>query len=650
MSKVKILLSYHKPDHLFQDEILTPIHAGRENALKRMESDDPKLKWLLENTTGDNTGDNISSKNGTYNEMTTVYWAWKNYEALGNPEYIGFMHYRRHFIFEDMEKAVYECLDIGEDYYDVIKYSPERVEKIVKDCDFVCAKAHWRKSLYDHYKANHDITDLECTMQIVEEKYPEFKPYVQEYVYGQKAYFCNMFIFPRETFMEYASWFFDISFELEKRVNLEGKRLFVSEWLTGIFITYLMAKGQKGTFLPTMVAEGEHVIPLVLASDNNYALPMMVTMESALQTAKPNTIYEFHLLVSEDFEQKNKDKIQAIINRYPKASVEFLTMGKQYDDAGITIQHITTATYYRLDLPNLLPKVNKCIYLDVDLIVKEDLSLLFRTSVDDRYIAGVLAAGYYSSEEKIKMKEEELGIPFDQYVNAGVLLMNLAKMRQDNMAEKFAALLPKNFSSQDQDILNTACYGKIRVLPFKYNAMTKYKFSLPQSYEDIPELEKCYAKNEWKDAVEHPVIIHYADKLKPWMDVCSESSKDWWQVVEKMEDTLDIYRKYITAISEAGFGHYLITDEKGNARKIKELNKIRAERCREISELKAVKREHEKQIRRYKEIEASYIDMKNSMSFKVGRIITCIPRKIRTFFKVLFSRGLSGVWDVLKKK
>ena len=75
---IKIMLSYHKPDHLFKDDILTPVHAGRANAKKRMDKDDEKLKWLLENMIGDDTGENISTKNTLYNEMTTVYWAWKN--------------------------------------------------------------------------------------------------------------------------------------------------------------------------------------------------------------------------------------------------------------------------------------------------------------------------------------------------------------------------------------------------------------------------------------------------------------------------------------------------------------------------------------------------------------------------------------------
>lgn len=56
-------------------------------------------KWMLDNMIGDDTGDNIFHLNRSLNELTAVYWAWKNYDKWGNPDYIGFMHYRRHLNF-----------------------------------------------------------------------------------------------------------------------------------------------------------------------------------------------------------------------------------------------------------------------------------------------------------------------------------------------------------------------------------------------------------------------------------------------------------------------------------------------------------------------------------------------------------------------
>ena len=100
---VKLLICYHKPAHLLKDNILTPIHVGRALAKEKMDHESPNYKWLINNMIGDDTGNNISKKNGSYNEMTCLYWAWKNYDKLGNPDYIGLMHYRRHFILHEGE-------------------------------------------------------------------------------------------------------------------------------------------------------------------------------------------------------------------------------------------------------------------------------------------------------------------------------------------------------------------------------------------------------------------------------------------------------------------------------------------------------------------------------------------------------------------
>lgn len=104
---IKILVGYHKPAVLLKDDILTPIHLGR--ALATEASKDGAMsqrdyQWMLDNMIGDDTGDNISKENRKYCELTALYWAWKNYDKLGNPDYIGFMHYRRHFILNEKAK------------------------------------------------------------------------------------------------------------------------------------------------------------------------------------------------------------------------------------------------------------------------------------------------------------------------------------------------------------------------------------------------------------------------------------------------------------------------------------------------------------------------------------------------------------------
>ena len=120
MSEIKILVGYHKPSKLYKSDIFVPIHLGR--AVASQVSKDGQLnskdyQWLLENMIGDDTGDNISQLNRQFSELTGIYWAWKNYDKIGNPEYIGFMHYRRHLSREALASyKEYEIIACEESY------------------------------------------------------------------------------------------------------------------------------------------------------------------------------------------------------------------------------------------------------------------------------------------------------------------------------------------------------------------------------------------------------------------------------------------------------------------------------------------------------------------------------------------------------
>ncbi len=98
---VKVLVSYIKPSFLFKSEILTPIHLGRaveRDASKDGTITDADIEWLHENCIGDDDFEgNISSVNRRVGFLTGTYWAWKNYDKLGNPEYFGSFGIRKFY-------------------------------------------------------------------------------------------------------------------------------------------------------------------------------------------------------------------------------------------------------------------------------------------------------------------------------------------------------------------------------------------------------------------------------------------------------------------------------------------------------------------------------------------------------------------------
>ena len=626
----KILISYHKQDFLLKDEILTPIHAGRAKALESGAG--TSLDWLLNNTIGDDTGDNISKKNTSYNEMTSIYWAWKNYEALGNPDWVGFMHYRRHFRFCGGEKSCYENEGIYPEYLDEIGYSPENLRKLLADADFLSVKPQWRESLYEHYRRNHKIEDLDTVIRILKQKYPEYAEAADGYLSGKKAYFCNMFIFPRETFFRYASWMFDILFAFEEQTDLSEKRLFVSEWLTGIFIHKLILEGKRGVFVPTIYAEGERVIPVVMAADENYAIPLSVTIASLLCNAKPKTKYDIYLLVPDEFSSASKGLLLRYEQIYPGCRINFIVMKDAFNDVHLSIAHISKVTYYRLLIPTLLPQYSKCIYLDGDLVVTGDLTDFFRTNVDDFYLAGVKAAGYMYPAWKVAFETDRLNIPsIENYINAGVLVMNLDKIRKHGLQETFIELSKKPPQSQDQDVLNLACYNNIKILPPRFNLMNKYIQRVNGKYGFNECATYVYSAKELTEALENPLIIHFADRKKPWTDPDGLLCEYWWNYVPHSTFYFKLFDRKILQLdckiqqlNEMNVKYQAVLH--ANAQ-LKESNlRLKTMNQQYKHKLLATRRE--------------LVGVKGSLSFRIGRIITYIPRKIRGIIRCSREHGI----------
>ncbi len=214
---IKIIVATHKRYPMPKDKCYVPMHVGRAGK--------DELGYM-----GDDSGDNISLKNPYYCELTGLYYAWKNM----NCEYLGLVHYRRHFKGKTRAK----------DRLGQVMTQPE-YEAILKDTDIILPKArnYYIENLYDHYVHTLEAEPLEVTGQIIKEKYPEYYPEFEKLHTRKKAHMLNMFVMKQRVAHEYLEWLFGILFELEKRVDA-GKydafqaRFFgrVSELLMDVYI------------------------------------------------------------------------------------------------------------------------------------------------------------------------------------------------------------------------------------------------------------------------------------------------------------------------------------------------------------------------------------------------------------------------------
>jgi len=267
-------------------------------------------------------------------------------------------------------------------------------------------------------------------------------------------------------------------------------------------------------------------IPIVFATDENYVLPTAVAIKSLVAHFSKKQLL-FVILVKGILSDHSIELLnQSIKSNEINISIEYIYINEElFGHLKTHIEHISMATYFRLLLPNLLDNYDRCLYLDGDICILEDISDLLYTHLSaHEYVAGVKAYGIITSRligtKRLKiLKIDNL----NHYINAGVLIMNLKALRQSGVANTWLSLAQNDYPLQDQDVINIACFDHIKILSPKYNAM-------PVIYrKSLNSLKQVYSHQEILEARQHPVIIHYADKYKPWQYYDIDHAKEWYK-------------------------------------------------------------------------------------------------------------------------
>ncbi|ATO43444.1 DUF4422 domain-containing protein [Loigolactobacillus coryniformis] len=192
---IKILVAAHKNYEMPADQSLyLPIFVGK--ALH------PDVNHTF---IGDNTGDNISVKNAHYNELTAIYWAWKNLDA----DAIGLVHYRRYFS-SKRQKDLAQIL------------SKKEVNTLLADHDIILPtkRRYYVETNQHHYLHAHHAEPLQLTEQIIKSRYPDYFDAFQQVMDRRSAHMFNMFIMKKKPFDEYCTWLFAILSEVEQELDI----------------------------------------------------------------------------------------------------------------------------------------------------------------------------------------------------------------------------------------------------------------------------------------------------------------------------------------------------------------------------------------------------------------------------------------------
>ncbi len=291
---------------------------------------------------------------------------------------------------------------------------------------------------------------------------------------------------------------------------------------------YNISKGEKVIPIAMATDKGEKVIPIAMATDNRYVLPTLVSMTSICESKNKDTVIKFNIMLSGEVNAENKKKMKKLEVLYKNVSVELIDMKNQFNKAFVS-SYITSATYYRCNIPSLLKQYDKVLYIDVDTATTEDLWNLHNTDIDGYDIGAVKDLGICKDDASgqkplpcFEGYEKKLGIKdTSQYVNAGVLLMNTKKMRMpdEDVEKKFYDYIPtltkRGLWLHDQDTINAVCYKKIKFLDPKYNLMIMHNWAIQKDCVP-PIFRSFYNKKNWSIMIKKPAIVHYAGENKPW--------------------------------------------------------------------------------------------------------------------------------------
>lgn len=266
-------------------------------------------------------------------------------------------------------------------------------------------------------------------------------------------------------------------------------------------------------------------VPIVFAFDNNLILPACVCISSLLINAKEDTFYDIFILHSSKVDLF-KEQLDELPKHFNRCRIQYRVVDNTFDQA-FEIRGITTPTYYRLLIPELVSEYDNIIYSDVDVIFRSDLSdIYFHTDLNDCFIAGVNAlVPFIPDMKKYYLKLGKVNI--DNIIYAGNIILNSKKIREDNLVERFKELAKNKFLFQDLDVLNIACKGKIAYLKPAF-CLTTYFSELALRYRHL--LRDFWSDKDIDEALTEG-IVHYNGQ-KPWKGICVNFDI-WWEYYRK---------------------------------------------------------------------------------------------------------------------
>jgi lipopolysaccharide biosynthesis glycosyltransferase len=277
---------------------------------------------------------------------------------------------------------------------------------------------------------------------------------------------------------------------------------------------------------------------LLCAADERYAMPLTVTLLSALHNLKVGSHLEVYL-VDGGITPETRQRMESSLVGQPLRLHWIEANGVDLSDLSVS-HHISHTAYLRLLADRWVPEtLDKVIYLDSDLVIRHSLTELWEADLQDNYCLAVpdiacpfVDARQVSSEQNGALpylaswrpipNYDALGVSeHSLYFNSGVMVLNLRRWREERLSERLLQVLRENAEHVwcwDQYALNTVCAGAWGKLPMRWN--------VGGHLYEYPSVERSpVPPTEYREMTEDPAIIHFTTEFKPWDFYCTHPQR-----------------------------------------------------------------------------------------------------------------------------
>ena len=294
--------------------------------------------------------------------------------------------------------------------------------------------------------------------------------------------------------------------------------------------------------LPVSPIYDKNFIAITLQTSNFFAPYASVTIQSILEHAADDFCYDI-IVMTWDMKAETAEKLTAMANGRRNISIRVVDVSNEIESyvaiakKRSDYERFSATGVIRLLLPELLTEFDKILNLDCDMVLCADAAELDAYDLSEYYMGGVPDTICYVLNRRSGEKQFTDELLFEKlkldsaadYVNAGLLLLNLKNIRRDFSTDEIMEFAQNDgtfFTCYEQDTFNGLFRKKKLKLPAEWNwiidtycLMSNGAFAYPIN---DPFLKK------YTSAGKNPKNIHYVGQIKPWSTAKCPCSKEWW--------------------------------------------------------------------------------------------------------------------------